>query len=664
MHLRLLFSGAALFLGFLLKVTEARVVQLRVDRREVVLNGKSWGLAGPYEKLSGKVEFAVDPSAALNTAIVDIGLAPRNQRGEVEFSADFYLLKPVDSTRGNGRLFYEVGNRGSKGILRTFQLAETSTDPKTAAEFGNGDLMTQGYSLLWMGWQWDVPEGRMRMEMPIATDHGKPISGLIRGNFVLDAPAATAPLADRGHQAYVVEKPDSPDHLMTVRDRPLDPAQRIPREKWRFVNDSSVALDGGFQPGRIYDVIYRTSGPRVIGCGFAGTRDLLSFLKYTKSELNPLRGIRFVYGTGGSQSGRFLRHFLYQGFNEDEQGRRVFDGVIDDVGGAGRGSFNHRFAQASRDAEQFLNIFYPVDMFPFTDGPQTDPETGQTDGLLTRAEARHVAPKIFHILSNSEYFNRAGSLIHTDPAGRRDAEVPANVRIYLVSSVPHYYGPFPPVPPEIMAAPLNPLMRRPVLRALLPAMDAWVVEGTPPPASRYPRISDGTLTAPARAGWPKIPGVSLPPPMLITYRLDFGPDWSRGIVAFEPPRVGKPFVGLVPAVDQDGHDRAGIRLPAIQVPIATYAGWNYRAPSAGSPDQLSGEAGSFHPFARTRAGRAAGDSRLSLEERYSSREQYLGKVASAARQLIADRFMLAQDLRGAIDEALIQYDWAVRPNRP
>ena len=656
-----LLCSAVLFIGMLSPTAQAKVVRLRVDHRSLILDGKPFGLAGPYEKLIGKVDFALDPSSPANAAIVDLSLAPRADRGEVEFSADFYLLKPVDPSRGNGRLFYEVSNRGTKAILRTFQKALASPDPKSAADFGDGALMSQGYSLLWMGWQWDVPEGRMRMDMPIATDHGSPITGLVRGNFILDKQSDTAPLADRGHQAFRVERPADAENVMTVRDRPLDAAQRIARDRWHFLNDSSVTLDGGFEPGRIYDVVYRAREPRVLGCGLAGTRDIISFLKYTETEANPLRGVRLAYGWGASQSGRFLRHFLYEGFNADEQNRRVFDGVIDEVSGGGRGSFNHRFGQASRDAEEFLNIFYPVDMFPFTDGPETDPETGRTDALLARATTRNVVPKMFHVLSNSEYFNRAGSLIHTDPAGRRDVEPPATTRIYLISSGPHYSGAFPPPPSQNMAAPLNPLNRAPIMRALLQALDAWVAEGTPPPSSRYPHIADGTLTSTARGGWPRIPGVRLPPPMLITYRLDFGPEWGRGIVGLEPPRVGKAFAGLVPTVDEDGNDRAGIRLPAVTVPIATYGGWNFRSPASGSPDQLFEEAGSFHPFARTRSGRADGDSRLSVEERYAGREQYLGKIAAAARQLIADGFLLAKDFPELIDDALVQYDWATRP---
>ena len=657
-------TSAALLISVFAAGAEARVVKLRIERREEVLNGKSFGTAGPYEKLVGKVEFALDPALAINKSIVDLNLAPRNAHGEVEFSADFYMLKPVDPGHGNGRLFYQVGNRGGKGMLRTFQKASNTSDPQSAEEFGDGTLMNQGYTLLWMGWQWDVPEGQMRMDMPIATDHGKAITGLVRGNFIPNTSAPTQPLADRNHLAYAIADPNSPENFMTVRDRPTDPPQIVARSKWHFVGDSSVAADGGFELGRIYDVVYRARDPRIVGTGLAGTRDLISFLKYDRTDGNPVPGIRLAYGWGVSQSGRFLRHFLYEGFNEDEQSRIVFDGVIDEVGGAGRGSFNHRFAQASRDAEEFFNVFYPADMFPFTDGPETDPETGKTDSLLARAEARHVAPKLFHIFSNSEYFNRAGSLIHTDPAGKHDIEPPANVRIYFFSSGPHGAGPFPPVQPEGAAALNNPVDRSPVVRALLRDLDEWVVKGAAPPSNRIPHISDGTLVPTEKAGWPSIPGVKFPVPYLKTYRLDFGPEWSKGIVSYEPPKIGKIYVGLVPAVDAGGNSRAGIRLPAIEAPVGTYGGWNFRNPAIGSADQLFGEIGSFHPFARTKAERvASGDSRLSIEERYASREDYNSRAAAVAKQMIADRLLLPEDLQDTVSQAAALYDWAVQPNR-
>ncbi len=639
-------------------VAQARVVEMKIERREPVLAGKVFGAAGAYEKLVGKVEFALDPKHERNRGVIDLDLAPRNARGEVEFTADFYMLRPVDPAKANGRLLYEVGNRGGKAMLVTFQKAAGSADPTTAAEFGDGMLMREGFTLLWLGWQWDVPEGRMRMDMPIATDHGAPITGLLRGNFILNTRAATAPLADRAHRAYPVADLKSPDALMTVRDAAAGTPTRIPRDKWRFIDDNTVELDGGFEPGRIYDVVYRAKDPRVLGVDLTGPRDLVSYMKSSA-------GIKYAYGWGVSQSGRLLRHLLYEGFNEDESGKKAFDGVIDEVGGAGRGSFNHRFGQASRDAEQFFNFLYPVDMFPFSDGPETDPETGLTDSLLGPSEKRGVTPKIFHVLSNSEYFNRAGALVHSDPTGTRDLELPAVSRIYAIASGPHFIGPFPPEKPAAnLRAPLNPLNRNVVMRALLRAMDAWVTEGVEPPESQYPKIADGTLVARENAGWPTIPGVRFPPPALVTYRMDFGPKWKAGIVDYEPPHLGKPYPVLVPAVDENGNARAGIRLPAIEAPLATYSGWNYRARGTGAEDQFSGEAGSFFPFARTGAERkAAGDSRLSVEERYTSREQYVGRAALVAQRLVSRRYLLAEDVADLIELAGRQWDWAVSPAR-
>ena len=352
-----------------------------------------------------------------------------NARGEVEASADFYMLKPIDPRKGNGRLFYEVGNRGGKSISDDISegVADQPIRPRDA-EFGDGALMRQGFTLLWMGWQWDVPvrPGVMRMEMPIATENGKPITGLVRGNFILNERATTASLADRNHLAYPALDPEGAENVMTVRDEPTargrdHPALAMALRRRR----NRVALDGGFEPGRIYDVVYRTRDPRVLGCGLAGTRDLISFLKYDTSSANPVAGIRIAIGWGVSQSGRFLRHFLYQGFNADEQGRRVFDGVFDQVGGSGRGSFNHRFGQASRDALQYFNILFPGGPLPVHRRSRDRSGNGHHRRLLARAERTGTAPKVFHLLTNSEYFNRAGSLVHTDPTGTRDAELPA-----------------------------------------------------------------------------------------------------------------------------------------------------------------------------------------------------------------------------------------------
>ena len=657
-----LWLGLLVFLAFA-SDAQARLVSLSIERREVVLDGRAFGLAGPYEKLVGTAHFAVDPDLPQNQIIVDLKLAPRNVHGEVEFSSDFYLLKPVDPSRSNGRLFYEAGNRGSKRILQIFQKASRSADPTTGEEFGDGVLMSRGFSFLWMGWQWDVPDGRMRMSMPVAVTDGQPITGLVRGNFVGPV-GSTALVADRGHRAYSVVNPASDEHVMTVKSLPTDPPTVVPRDRWRFTEPGTVELDGGFVPGQIYDVVYLSEGPRVIGTGLAGTRDIVSFFKYEEGDANPLPNTEYALGWGVSQTGRFLRHFLYQGFNEDESGRQVFDGVFDQVGGAGRGSFNHRFGQASRDALQHFNFLFPVDMFPFADTTLTDPLTGVTDGLLRRASNSGTVPKIFHLLTNSEYFNRAGSLIHTDPTGVRDVAPPDTSRIYMVSSGPHIVGQFPPAPNPSASflgqASMNPLVYAPVIRALFDALDAWVVDDREPPPSRYPRLADKTLTPPPETGWPEGTGARLPQSPLTALRLDFGPNWSSGIVSNEPPLIGDPFVQLVPAVDANGNDRAGIRLPEIEVPLATQTGWNYRHPNIGAADRLSSEIGSYFPFARTAAEREQNnDARLSIAERYRDKSDYLGRVTEAALHLVEERYLLATDLPEVIQRAGNHYDWAV-----
>jgi len=645
----------------------AEVARLRVEHRETIAGGRSFGAAGAYEKLVGKVDFEFDPTLPANQIIVDLKRAPRNTRGKVEASADFYMLKPVDPHKGNGRIFYEVGNRGSKSILPTFQKATGSADPTTEVEIGDGALMIQGFTLLWMGWQWDVPvrPGVMRMDMPIASEDGKAITGLVRGNFILNERATTAPLADRNHLAYEPIDPASSENTMTVRDEPTARGAIISHARWRFVDGANVMLDGGFEPGRIYDVVYRAKDPRVVGCGLAGTRDLISFLKYDQSPANPVSGASIAIGWGVSQSGRFLRHFLYQGFNADEQGRRVFDGVFDQVGGSGRGSFNHRFGQASRDALQYFNILFPVDLFPFTDGPSRDPETGATDALLARADRAGVTPKVFHLLTNSEYFNRAGSLVHTDASGTRDAELPPGTRVYMIASAPHGPGPFPPASNVgggmVGRAALNPLDYRPAVRALFRALDRWVVDGVEPPPSAYPKLGDGTLTAPEHAGWPAIPGYELPQKPLRAFHLNFGTQWDNGIVSVEPPEVGRAFTVSVPAVDADGNVRSGIRLPDIAVPLATQAGWNYRDRSIGAPDQLAGEIGSYIPFPKTRADRERShDPRKAIEERYRGREEYLGRIAGSALDLVDKRYLLPEDVADVIKRAAAHWDWATR----
>jgi hypothetical protein len=650
----------------------ARVVRLEKVERRPVLEGRQWGLAGAYETVKARAHFALDPRNEANGVINDLSRAPRNANGEVELSADIYLIKPVDLARGNRTVLLEINNRGNKGMLGMFNRAQGSLDPSTVEQFGDGLLFEQGYTLLWVGWQFDPPRDpdKMYVYPPVAKGPGgKPIRGLARADFVTTDREYSHSLADRDHVPYEVADPDAPENALTVRDRVESERRPIPREKWRFgrMEDGKVVedrgrvwLEGGFEPGKIYEVVYVTEDPPVVGTGAAAVRDFISYLKYDSSEALGVQpgAIEHALGFGISQSGRFLRTFLYYGFNRDEQERRVFDGVISHVAGGGRGSFNHRFAQPSRDAHPFLNFLYPTDIFPFTDAVQKDPESGLEDGLLARYRGHEQwLPKIFYTNSSYEYWGRAASLIHTSIDGKRDIEVPANVRIYHIAGTQHGAGSFPPRV-SIGQQPSNAVDYRWAMRGLLEAMRAWVAEGEKPPESRYGKVADGTLVAPEKLGWPKIPDVSYSTRIHKAYRADYGPRfYSEGVVEVEPPRIGSAYPVMAPAVDADGNEVTGIRLPEVAVPLATHTGWNLFNAKSGPTDEISSMQGSFLAFPRTKAEREAkGDPRKSIEERYSSREDYVGRIAGSALKLAQQHYVLERDVPAVIRSAAEKWD--------
>src|SRR5262245_51794080 len=526
---------AAIVFALVSAPVSAEVVRIEVQSRADVAGGAAFGATGAYEKLSGRIYFAVDPSLPANRIVTDIDKAPRNAAGRVEFSSDFYLLKPKQIAGGNGAVLYEVSNRGGKGMLGFFDHAAGSLDPTSAEQMGDGFLLAQGFTLLWVGWQFDVPQraGLVRLYPPVATDSGKPIRGLVRSDFVVTEKESDHSLADREHAAYAVVDPDSPDNVMTVRDS-VDGARRIvPRTQWGFaradagkpVADSTrVYMAAKFEPGKIYEVVYTAENPPLVGLGPAAIRDTVSMLKYRSADdLGiPAGAIARATAFGVSQSGRFLRKYLYDGFNRDESNRKVFDGVIAHVAGAGRGSFNHRFAQPSRDGHPYLNFFYPTDIFPFTDVAQRDPVTGVSDGLLTHAGPPELLPKIFYTNSEYEYWGRAASLIHTTVDGLADAPLMDNVRIYLLTAGQHGPAAFPPTQ-TIGQQRNNPLDYRWAMKALLLAMDRWTATGTPPPPSRYPRVADGTLVPADQLRFPKVPGVVTSTAVHRAYRADYGP---------------------------------------------------------------------------------------------------------------------------------------------
>ena len=664
---------ASPLLAFIFLVTSAasaEVVRIEVASRADLAGGKPFGLAGPYEKLVGTIYFAVDPGNSANRIITDIDFAPRNAAGQVEFHSDFFPIKPKDVTRGNGTVLYEVSNRGRKSLLSGFNRAAGSLDPQSDAEMGDGFLMRNGFTLLWVGWQFDVPlrDGLLRVYPPIATDHGNTITGVVRSEVVVRRTEFDRSLADRNHVAYAVADSADPANVMTVRDTVEGPRRVIPRSQWTFArledgkivpDHTRVYLEGGFEPHKIYDIVYTSQDPPVVGLGPAAVRDTISRLKYGSArELSiPAGAIERALAIGRSQSGRFLRTFLYYGFNEDERHRKAFDGIIAHVAGGGRGSFNHRFAQPSRDGHPFLNKLYPSDIFPFTDVVQSDPETDRRDGLLARVNPEFM-PKIFYTNSSYEYWGRAASLIHTTVDGSDDIPLMDNVRIYSFAGGQHGVGRFPPrqTSGQQLSNPNDYFWMMP---SLLLAMNRWAADGTPPPSSSYPRIDNGDLVLPDNLNFPQLPGVGLPAAPHKAYRVTYGPEFAtKGIVTVEPPEVLSEFPVMVPQVDADGNERGGLKMPEITVPLATYTGWNLFHPEFGPEDVLSSMQGSYIPFPRTRSDRQrSGDPRRSIEERYRSREQYLGLVTEAALELVEDGYLLAEDLPPILSRAGRHWDY-------
>ncbi len=652
----------------------AAVKSVQVVERTDVLNGRPMGAAGPYERIVAKVHFVVDPTNPANRIISDIDLAPRNADGLVEFSSDLYVLKPRDPAKGNGAALYEVSNRGRKGILGTFNMGGGGLDPQTDADFGDRFLLDRGYTIVWLGWQFDVPRdpGLMHLFPPVATDGGNPITGVVRAEFVPDTRIHSHSLADRNHVPYPVADPADPSIRLTVRDRCEGPRRVIPRGEWQFArleqgkpapSDTDVFLAAGFEPGKIYELVYKSKDPALVGLGPAAIRDFMSFLKYG----TPTGGIqllgdqrRFIkraIGFGTSQSGRFLRTFLYYGFNRDEQNRKVFDGVWAHVAGGGRGSFNHRFAQPSRDGHPHMNCQYPTDIYPFTNLSQKDPETGLEEGILSRALADKVAPKVFYTNSSYEYWGRSASLIHTTIDGREDFSPDADTRIYLFAGTQHGAGSFPPARSSGQN-PANGVDYRWPMRSLLTALTDWIASGKEPPASAHPLIGKDQLVAPGAVQFPKIPGVKFPARQQRAYRADYGPGFrATGIVTKEPPALGAVFPTLVPQVDTDGNETSGIRLPQVRLPLATFTGWNLRDPRLGAPDELFSMQGSTVMFARTRAERQkSGDPRTSIEERYKDRADYLAKYEAAARELTAAGYLLDPDVARIVARGAAHWD--------
>jgi Alpha/beta hydrolase domain len=636
------------------------ITQMRITRRESpTFGGVSFGAVGPYEKLVGRAWGEVDPQDPRNAVITDLALAPRNTKGRVEYATDVYILRPVDSARGNHRVFFEITNRGNTISFGQLNNATTGgNDPTAAADAGNGFLMRQGYTMVMSGWDVTVAagDGRLTMTVPVATHpDGSAIVGPALEEFVIDNSTTLT-----GLLTYPAATLDTTQATLTVRVRYAELPTPVPATNWEYVDAQTIRLlpaGTPFQPGRLYTLTYPAREPLVAGLGFAGLRDLTAFLHHAATDddgtPNPLSGrVQYIYTFSVSQPARFMHDFLRLGFNEDEQGRRVFDGVLNWLGGASGGFFNYRFAQPGRTHRQRIARWYPERQFPFASQVLFDPVTGKTDGVLRKCLTTNTCPKIFEVNSANEYWAKAASLLHTDCLGNDLPDAP-HVRYDLLASLPHSGG-SPPTGPDIGQQPRNPLVANPILRALLVALDQWVSEDREPPQSQVPRVADGTLV-PALpqdgVGFPPIPGVTYNGCLHEGDLFDFGPSFDQGILTVLPPVfLGMPYPAFVPQTDGDGNDIAGVRMVEIAVPLATYTGWGLRAgPAAGDGCDAWGQK---IDFPQTQVERlATGDPRRSIAERYASHVYYVQEVTKAAKELERQGFLLDEDVQRYITEA-------------
>ena len=506
-----------------------------------------------YEKVVGTVHFGVDPSAPRNKVITDLEKAAKNGQGKVEFSADFYLLRPLDAGKANGVALVEVSNRGRKGLIGTFARGAASLDPATEADLGDGFLTRQGYTLAWVGWQFDIRPGSglMTLNAPRTVN----TSLVVRAEFTPNDKGPSQTVTDLA--GYTPSDAAGPDTVLTVRSDVFGATQTIPRGDYELTGNV-VTMKGGFEPGRIYTLAFRTTNPPIAGAGLAAFRDFAAWLKHGGVSDRDSPHAKYAYAWGSSQSGRFLRTFLYYGFNADEKGAQVFDGVMAHIAGAARLSLNERSAIPNALS------FFTGTGFPYANQSTRDPITGRVEGLLENDRARAVQPKIFYTNTSVEYWGggRSAALVHAAPDGTADLVLPANERVYFLTGAQHGPARFPPRVTQGQQAE-NPVEYAYTLRALLNAMDAWVRKGSAPPASQYPRLADGTLVAADKVSFPAIPTVQSP----------------RSLPAVRQQEKPIPF--LVPQVDADGNELAGVRTPEITVPVATYTGWNFRNASIG-----------------------------------------------------------------------------------
>ncbi|SAL54550.1 hypothetical protein AWB64_06006 [Caballeronia sordidicola] len=636
------------------------VKRFEVLSRQPVFGGMVFGKdgrVGAYELLSGRAHCEIDPDAPLNRGIVNLTRAPRAANGRVQYSVDFHVYKPVDLSRGNGWLFYEYLNRGTqRGIVR-INNAPVVALPSTPDDIGNGFLMHEGYAIVWTAWQGNVEPGggRMLAQFPVATENGQPITGTGWEEFVLDAPdsirGAIVQEIDGERTVMTLSYPAASTEparaTLTARQRESDARTPAPGIEWRFLDRNTIEVRRlphcKLDRGAIFEFIYEAQDPVVMGLGYASVRDVMAFLKYESHDSegtpNPLwpedaAPRSRALGFGLSQSGRVLRDFIHQGFNETLDSRIVFDAAVPIISGSRRAWVNAAFSQPGRYSRQHEDHSYPGDQFPFAYQTLTDPISGNTDGILARAEASNTVPKIMQMDTDSEAWSARASLVATDCEGR-DLPGHPDVRLYLTTGIAH--GDYPLPKSKVTRHATNPLTYGAILRALVVAMREWVDEDIAPPPSAFPSHADGTWWTRDRFDerFEATTGIDSPRVINELHLLDHSQ---------VPPRPGPRYPVFVPAVDSDGNGSAGVRHPFVQAPLGTHAGWAPRAEGF-APGGLYSVYGSYIPFARNgvRPADIENDRRPAFEARYANTDAWRSALLAAAASLVEQRFMLADD---------------------
>ena len=617
----------------------ARVTSIRIDKVEPFAGGQAFGATGAYERVIGVAKGELDPEDPQNTLIAGIAVVPRNAAGKVEYETDIFILRPVDSTKGNHHLLFDVLNRGNKvatNRLNTTTPKDESNDPTTVAQAGDGFLFRRGYTIAWAGWDADAPRTNhgMTMRVPIIPD----LQDQIRDEFVS---GTRGQALTRFQLSYPAATLDQTTATLTRRAREADPPEAVPAAQWAFQDDRTVVLrPEGSVPafGIIYDFVYIARSARVNGIGFAAQRDVASFLRSGAKD-SPAPGMKAAIVFGVSQSGRFIRDFINFGFNQDESGHKVFDGALAHIAGIGGVFLNTEFAQPFRTRTQHQDETMPENAFPFSSAKSTDPASGGPGALL---HDPRFDPLLIETNTDAEYWQKGASLLGTDPTGVRDLRLPSTARLFLLAGSQHTgrYGATDAAGPCVNSR--NPHDPYPAVRALLVALDEWVATGRSAPDSRVPRLIDRTLVPGAKLHFPALPGFAT---VAAPNKVD--PVQAAGV---HPDHMRTDYVVLVPAVDADGNDRAGLRLPDVAVPLGTHTGFNtYKA--AAISGEMCDRDGSFLPFARTPADKVAGDPRKALTERYGSVDRYAAQVEAAAKALVAARLLLKEDAARYVAEA-------------